>query len=963
MANMSLRSFFAVSALWFICASPAFSKQPAPPTGVERTVPWNSETSDLTPDASIIYGRLPNGLRYAIRENDHPQNQVLVRMGMDVGSAVEADNEQGLAHFIEHMVFNGSTHVPEGEMVKMLERLGLSFGADTNASTGYTQTQYQLDLPKSDPVLIERALFLMRETASEVTFDPAAVDRERGVVIAEMRQRENYGFQSARAANDLFYPGSYYATRYPIGKLDILQNAPAKSIKALYQKWYRPDRARIVVVGPVDPAVIERQIADKFSNWKNDGPSLGDIDQCSFNPARKGEAKIFAHPEINESLSIQQLLPDGPRPDTFNRALLELKMQIAGGILDERITRRSRKEDIPYLGSSPNFTAGFCDKYASVGMNITGKDGSWRVLLPMAEQLLRQAVDYGFTEREVAEQIKRFDNAYRNAAKAENTKLSGSFAAELIGLEDDIVTDAANRQLIWLQARPFLTRQAVNAEFATWYSRLSDPLIMLTTKDGSNVNASQVLATFAESRKIAVAAPEKREELTFAYNDFGPAGTIIEDKTIIDLGIRTIRFNNGVLLNLKKTDFEDNRVRYSLRIDGGQLQFGRDNAPLGSVMAATYAQGGLEAHDIDDLRSLLAGTTVTPSFGLGSDYFGSYGSVAPKDFDLQMKLLGAYLVHPGFRDDALRLFRRPLPEIYARLDATPGSAMAIAAARIMNDNDPRFALAPIEKIQSLNFDNIRKALGNSLKNNRIEIGIVGDFDEAMVINSVAQSFGALPKRRDDSDDYSDARQTSWSKATGIHDVSHKGEANQLGWTRTWATTDDSDQKLEQTLDLLGRVITIRLIDELREKLGATYGGSASSNMSDTYPGRGAFSISTSGDPKDLAAIEAAVDGIINEVVAAPINADLFERARKPVIESYADWSKRNGTWIAIVAQAQSKPQKLNRFRSNETQFRSITTGDLWNAAKRFLADKPSYIFRALPEKYDGYNIVAGARKQ
>jgi zinc protease len=151
----------------------------AAPSGAERTQPWNAETSDLEPDASIIYGRLPNGLRYAIRPNHRPQNQVLVRMTIDFGSAAEGEDEQGLAHFIEHMAFNGSTNVPEGEMVKMLERLGLSFGADTNASTGYTQTQYKLDLPKADTRLIERALFLMRETAREISFNPAAVDRER----------------------------------------------------------------------------------------------------------------------------------------------------------------------------------------------------------------------------------------------------------------------------------------------------------------------------------------------------------------------------------------------------------------------------------------------------------------------------------------------------------------------------------------------------------------------------------------------------------------------------------------------------------------------------------------------------------------------------------------------------------------------------------------------------------------
>ncbi len=167
------------------------------------------------------------------------------------------------------------------------------------------------------------------------------------------------------------------------------------------------------------------------------------------------------------------------------------------------------------------------------------------------------------------------------------------------------------------------------------------------------------------------------------------------------------------------------------------------------------------------------------------------------------------------------------------------------------------------------------------------------------------------------------------QASGSFDIPHKGEANQLGWRRVWTTTDDSDQKVTQGMDLLARIVTLRLIDELREKLGATYGGGASSSMSNLYPGRGTFSISTSGDPKDLAAIEATVDGIIAELTAAPAEADLFERARKPVLESYADWRKRNETWIGVVAEAQTNPARLDRFRRSEELFKTITPDDLF----------------------------------
>ncbi len=916
------------------------------PSGAERTAPWNAETSDLEPDASIIYGRLPNGLRYAIRPNQRPQNQVIVRMAIDFGSAAEAEDEQGLAHFIEHMAFNGTTNVPEGEMVKMLERLGLSFGADTNASTGFTQTQYKLDLPRADPALIERALFLMRETASELLFEPKAVDAERGVVIAEKRERENFNFQSARTASNLFYPDTFYSTRYPIGQQKVLETAPTERLKALYRKFYRPDRTQIIIVGPVDPVAIERQIVAKFSDWQNGGPPLGDIDQCTIDTGRKAEASSFTHPEIGEAIAVQQLIPDRARPDTVERAMLQLKMQIASAIVSQRMSRRSRENDVPFLGGGLTFAIGFCDKYARIGFSASGKDGSWREVLPFAEQIVRQASEYGFSETEIAEQLRRLDSAYENAAKSEATKSSGAIANDLVGLNDDVLNSAGYRQILWRQLRPFMTKAAIDGEFAKWFGQLDEPLMFLTSKQANDIETKKIVEAYRASRALAVAAPTARDEKAFAYTDFGAPGVVVEDRQIADLGIRTLRFANGVLLNLKKTDFEDNRIRYSLRIDGGELHFGKANAPLARLMAGAYVSGGLEAHDIEDLRSLLAGTTVSASFAVADDYFGAYGAVAPADLERQLQVMTAYTRYPAYSDNALRLFRRPLPELYSRLDATPGSALGVGSVKIMTDNDPRFALAPLETMQAIDFTMLKSVLGQALATNRLEIGLVGDIDEDAAISAVARTFGALPERKMAGNDYD--RQTDWAATSGIFDIPHQGEANQLSWRRVWPTTDDSNQKQAQTMDLLARMVTLRLTDELREKLGATYGGGASSSMSGVYPGRGSFSIATTADPKDLSAIEAAVDGIVAELVAAPADADLFERARKPVLERYTDWRKRNDTWIGLASEAQTNPERLDRFRRSEDLFKSITAKDVWEQAKIWLSKPSQFTFRALP---------------
>jgi zinc protease len=433
--------------------------------------------------------------------------------------------------------------------------------------------------------------------------------------LAERRERENFAFQSWRAANNLYYPNTYFSTRYPIGLAEILETAPADRLKALYRTYYRPDRIKIIVVGPVDPVAIERELANKFADWQVTAPPLGNLDRCELDTTRGVSAASFTHPEINEAIVVQQFFKDKFRPDTVERAMIELKMQIASEIISQRISRRSRSEDIPFLGGGINFTLGICDNYAAVGFSAGGKDGSWRALLPFTEQAVRQALQYGFDDTEVAEQIKRLDTSYENNAKAEGTEQSASIANALVGLDDNVYNSDAYRLLIWRQLRPFMTKAAVNAEFAKWFGQMTTPQIFLSTKQTSGTSSDDILTAYAASRAAAVAAPVARQASAFAYTDFGPAGTVVADTIIPDLGIRTIRFANGVLLNLKKTDFEDNRVRYSLRIDGGQLHFAKDEAVLAWLMSGAYVSGGLAHMILKTCAPCLPGQPSHPHSG------------------------------------------------------------------------------------------------------------------------------------------------------------------------------------------------------------------------------------------------------------------------------------------------------------------------------------------------------------
>jgi zinc protease len=265
------RRFIALASL-FVAASLAWIGPAAARTATVPAPAWPQAVSDVPADPSFIFGVLPNGMRYAIRKQAVPPGQAALRLHISAGSLNEADGQQGLAHFVEHMAFNGSTHVPEGEMVKILERLGLAFGADTNASTGFEETIYKLDLPKTDRETLDTSLMLLRETAGELTFSPAAVDRERGVVLSEERSGDGPGMRAARAGSEFQFPGQLPPKRFPIGEVEVLKSVDADRLRAFYQAWYRPELAVLVAVGDFDPQQVETRIRETFLGLEGGRP-------------------------------------------------------------------------------------------------------------------------------------------------------------------------------------------------------------------------------------------------------------------------------------------------------------------------------------------------------------------------------------------------------------------------------------------------------------------------------------------------------------------------------------------------------------------------------------------------------------------------------------------------------------------------------------------------------------------
>ncbi len=917
---------------------PAALAETSTPSDPAALAAWGQTDRDLPTDPEPRFGLLPNGMRYALLRNTTPPGQVMVRFHINVGSLEEAEDQRGLAHFLEHMAFNGSANVPEGEMVSLLEREGLEFGADTNASTGQEDTSYRLDLPRNSPALIDTALMLMRETASNLAIAPAAVDRERGVVVSELRTRDGYAYRNYLDQTAFFYPGARINDRQPIGTETVISTASAQRIRDFYERYYRPERATLVIVGDIDVAAVETQVRARFADWGGRGAVGADAEPGPFSHDRAAAADIFVHPALPETVYVLRTRAEAREPDSIAQRRRYLLEEIGEAIIRRRLATLALAPDAPILGASVS-EAGSWDRFRMLQLFATARDGQWRDALRVIENEYRRALEHGFTNAEVAEQLASQRTSYRNAVASAATRQSATLASYLLEMAEGygIYTTPA---IDLAAAEPVLADAngaSVTAAFQAMVEGFGAPQIRVTAKVEIDGGPATVLAAYQNAVRLAVIPPTDRAVQQFAYTDFGPAGRTVADDRIADLGIRRVRFANNVMLNIRPSAFEDDRVRIWVRVDGGALLAPRED-PLRIALASLMPLGGLAAHSADDLRSILAGRSVGASFGASTDSFDLTAVTTPTDFRLQLQLLAAGIRYPGYRPEAITLFRRAIPQQYAQADASPSAVIGRQVPAILSDNDPRAIVPPLETMLALEWSGTRSAMADALENGAIEIAIVGDVTEEDAIAAIAATFGAFPSRRATFDPRNAQRVRQFASDLSPRTLYHRGERNQAVALAYWSATDDSNQREAIGIDLLAEVMQLMLTEDLRERLGRSYSPGANASLSSDFPGYGLINAGASVDYADLAAAEASIDAIATRLRDGAVSDDLLNRARMPLLEQMAAARRTNGYWLGYTAVAASDPARLERSRAAQALVSAVTSADIRRLAQEYLRD-------------------------
>ena len=749
--------------------------------------------SDLPADPAVRFGQLSNGLRYAIMANKEPRERASLRLYVDAGSLQETDQQRGLAHFLEHMAFNGSENYAPGTLITFFQRMGMNFGGDTNAHTGFDETVYDIDLPHTDATTLQEGLTVFRDFAGGLLLPPEEIDHERGIILSEKRDRDSVEWRSFVAEFGYVLDGTRFPERLPIGEADIINHATREQFSAFYDTWYRPDRLAVIAVGDFDVAAVEAQIKSTFGSLTARTPEPADPSLGAL-PDFTG-IRVLYHPESeggSTTVGIQTVTHYTPPTDTAEQRLRDLPLSLATGILNRRLAELAKKEGAPFSSGRTAVNDSY-QFFRNASIELTCQPEHWSAALTVAEQELRRALEHGFQAAELAEVTAAMRNALEQAVATAPTRRSPNLAGELVNtLASDTV---------------FTTPQTDLALYAPALATITPEVALKALRDAWNVpgrfvtvigNATlpgdaeaTISAAYDAAHAEPVDPPAAIADVPFAYTDFGPAGTVAEKTHVADLDVTEVVFANGVRLNLKPTDFQAGRLLMSVRVGGGQLTEPHNAVGLATYANSTFTAGGLGAHSADDLRRILAGRNVGAGFSVDDDAFTFSGGTTPDDLLLQLQLTAAYLVDPGYRPEADRQVQKIIEQYYARLAHVPEGPLQLEIPQLLAGGDPRFGLPAQADLASRTADEMRAWLSPAFARGPIEIALVGDFEVDAAIDAVAQTFGALPPR-DPKPVYTAERQLKLPTAPITKDYRVPTEIPKGIVALYWHTTDGRD---------------------------------------------------------------------------------------------------------------------------------------------------------------------------
>lgn len=937
---------------------PAQNAAPAAPASLqgEDETPWLYEGSNIPVDREWLFGELDNGLRYAVRRNGVPPQQVSIRIRVDAGSLHERDEEQGFAHLLEHLLFRESKYLGPAQAIPKWQELGATFGSDTNAVTSPTSTVYKLDLPEANAGKLDESFKLLSGMVREPVFNAVNLAAEVPIVLAEKRERGGAAARVSEARRGVLFNGQRLATRSPIGTVETLEAATPDAVAAFHQRWYRPENIVIVVAGDADPVQFARLIETYFADWQGVGegapePDFGDpaAPAGATGTPPVGEAAVLVEPDLPRSYTYAIMRPWRPVQDTivYNEGLL--MDALAQALINRRLEARARSGgSFLYAQVQQDDVSRSTD---ATFVNFAPLSDDWQTALADVRGVIADALSNPPTEEEIAREYAEFDVAFKASVDEAGVAPGARLADNLVDAVDIRETTAAP--------------QVVLDVFRGMRSKVTPETMLARTKalfEGDVVRSVYVTPSVGEADDSAIRTAMLQDVTadgsarlaasTISFDDLpaiGEPGQIKQSGPLGILGIEQVEFANGVRAQLWPNDAEPGRVAVKVRFGSGYRAFDAKDAPYAQLGEVALIGSGLGELGQEELDRIATGRKLGFDFSINEAVFTFDAQTRAEDLPDQLYLFAAKLGMPRWDPNPVIRAQAASRLAYESYSASPGGLLSRDLEFLLKDRDPRFATPTPEMIAETTPEGFRAVWEPLLSQGPVEVMIFGEFDRDETLEALRKTFGALPPRTD-IPAAAAARLPSFPDAGDTAVLKHRGDANQAAAVIAWPSGGGIENIREsRQLEILSQLFMNRLMDAMRERAGASYAPQVRADWPVDLAEGGTITAFAQLKPEDVPTFFAVAETIAADIASNPPSEEELNRVTEPLRQLISRASTGNGFWMFQLEGATYDPRRVAMIRSLLNDYSQTTPEAMQALARRYLAARPGYRLAVIPE--------------
>jgi zinc protease len=906
----------------------------------------------LPQDPKVIKGTFPNGLTYYVRTNKKPENKVELRLVVKAGSILEESSQLGLAHFMEHMNFNGLQHFEKNELVSYLQSIGVEFGADLNAYTSFDETVYILPIPTDKPGNLEKGFQIVEDWAHNALLTDKDISEERNVVLEESRLGKGAEDRMLRKYFPKYASGTLYAERLPIGKDEILKTFKPELIRKYYKDWYRPDLQAVIVVGDIDSATAMKMLTTHFAGLANPAGERK-RDYVVAKGRTKPEAMVVSDKEaISPTLQIIFPVQEKKEDLTLGDYRNSIVRNLAQSIINQRLRDLSQSAKPPFPFATVGFDNMMHGYESFTAVTMFGKEGVEKPENALAAELIK-ARDYGFTDAELERAKSEIMAGMEKMYNERKTTNSQQYVEEYIRnfLNSETIPGLENEYGYYKELMPGITVADVNAMPKKWMSNLNTfSLITAPQKEDLKLpadNALLAMTTKAFAQKVS--APTKDNKVLSLIDKMPNPGKVTDQKVEADLGATTYTLSNGVKVTIKPTDFKSDEIILNGGKKGGTNSYGVADKSNAQYAVSTIASMGFGELTPTQIEQVMAGKNASVSMEMSNIEDNVNGSSSIKDFEAMLQLLHLRLTAPRKDEELFDAFRLKQKQQLMFLSASPQIAFADSTFNVLYRHNP-LAPSPIPKPEDFDAIKLDRAIdiykNEFCKADGYQFFIVGNIQPAIALPLIEKYIGSLPL----------AGKTPDFKDNGLRPIEghtrldiHKGKEKQSMILSLDYGEAPYSEDFALKAQAVAEVLNIKVIEDLREKLGGIYTGGYFAEVAKEPYAHYTVALQLPCGPENVdKLITAANIEIKNLQEKGPDMKDL-DKVKSQWREKYRVDAKENKYWSDELERILFWGRDRDHILNYEKWIDSLTPADIQQTAKVLFNGKNEFVSILNPE--------------